>query len=56
MSERDFIPPSGVHDATCEFLCKNPSPSCSHACSVCDAKAKKLRTLLPVSPPKKDSL
>jgi hypothetical protein len=33
-----FLPPSGRHDPSCEFLCSNPSASCRHACSVCDSK------------------
>jgi len=36
-----FIPPSGRHDPTCEFLCKDVKPTCVHACKVCDAKKLK---------------
>jgi len=35
-----FIPPSGLHDPTCEFLCKNVLTTCAHTCKVCDAKRK----------------
>lgn len=44
---RGFIPPSGAHDATCAFLCKDPracARACKedeHSCKVCDAKARK---------------
>lgn len=33
-----FIPPSGLHDPSCQFLCRDPRPGCVHACSVCDVK------------------
>ncbi len=33
-----FVPPSGVHDASCAFLCKAPKAECAHSCGVCDAK------------------
>jgi hypothetical protein len=37
-SPAGFIPPSGLHDLTCEYLCKDVKPTCVHACKVCDAK------------------
>lgn len=36
-----FIPPGGLHDPTCEYLCKDVKPACVHACKVCDAKRAK---------------
>lgn len=37
-----FIPPGGVHDLTCAFVCKNPSDcSLEHACAKCEDKARK---------------
>lgn len=39
---RGFVPPSGTHDPTCAFICKDPR-GCKddHACKVCDAKARR---------------
>lgn len=37
-----FIPPSGQHDPTCAYLCRD-ARGCllEHSCKVCDAKARK---------------
>lgn len=40
-SSDGFIPPSGKHDPTCEFLCREPKSSCKHSCEACDVKKRK---------------
>lgn len=40
MARAGFIPPSGKHDDTCEYVCNNVRPTCKHACSVCDRKKR----------------
>lgn len=35
-----MIPPSGIHDATCSFLCKDVRTTCEHRCTVCAAKKR----------------
>lgn len=36
-----FVPPSGIHDATCAYLCRTPGCTTNHACAVCDAARRR---------------
>lgn len=33
-----FLPPSGLHDPSCEYLCRDPRSTCLHYCRPCDSK------------------